>query len=126
MNDAARRMRALNPHAAVGSEDNYVVVVEDHSDPDGRMYRLEYRSTPDGRRAIAYCLYNPWGLGGEPSAGEDYFEAHVADDGFLCLGNGSERQLARSPFDLEYTVRRARFWCTAFSVFAETGEFPDP
>jgi hypothetical protein len=121
-----RQMRKLNPRALVTREHDYVVVVEDHSDPDGRPYRLEYRVTPDCSRAIAYCLYNPWGDEGDPSAGEDYFVAHVDSDGFLCLGHGSERQLGRSPFGLDYAVRRARFWCTGFSVFQETGTFPNP
>ncbi len=126
MNEVVRKMRTLNPNAVVGEEGDYVVVIEDFSDPDGRMFRLEYRATPDAGRAIAYCLHNPWGMEGNPCAGEGYFEAHVAEDGFLCLGAASVLQLERSPYDLDYAVRRARYWCTAFSVFEETGVFPDP
>ncbi len=123
---AEQVMSTLNPNAVVSREGSVVVAVEDWSDPDGRMYRLEYRSTSSGHKAIAWCLYNPWGVEGEPSAGADYFVAHVAPDGFLCLGVGSERRLDKSPFGLDYAVRRARYWCTAFSVFRETGEFPEP
>ncbi len=126
MQAVVRHMRKLNPRALVERERNYVVVVEDHNDPDGRLYRLEYRVTPDARRAVAFCLHNPWGEDGDPSAGADYFEAHVAEDGFICLGHGSVRQLQQSPFDLDYAVKRARFWCTGFSFFEETGRFPDP
>lgn len=126
MPNATQLMSVLNPNAVVATERGVVVAVEDWCDSDGRPYRLEYRSTVIGHRANAWCLYNPWGVEGEPSAGADYFVAHVAPDGFLCLGVGTERKLENSPFSLDYAVRRARYWCTAFSVFRETGEFPDP
>ena len=126
MNAAEQVLKGLNPNALIGAEEGQVVAIEDVADPDGRMYRLEYRATPDGRRAVAWCLHNPWSAGGTPNAGQGYVEAHVGEDGFLCLGNGSERALARSPFNLDYAVKRARFWCTAFSVFMETGTFPTP
>ncbi len=125
MIEAERQMKALNPKAALGREDGCFKAIEEWRDPDGRIYRLEYHATDDARRAVAFCLHNPWGDDGEPSAGEDYFEAHVAEDGFLCLGHGSHRTLARSPFDLTYAVQRARYWCTAFSFFEENGVFPD-
>ncbi len=119
-------IRRHNRHALTAEEGDYLVAIEEVSDTDGRMYKLEYRSTPDGRRAVAFCLYNPWGGLGNPSAGEDYLRGHVAEDGFICVGDGSDRRLEASPFDLDFTIRRARFWCTAFSYLKEHGSFPNP
>lgn len=126
MSEALRQMRAMNPNALSHRQGEKLVFIEDWRDPDGRDYRLEYRSTPDGEHAIAYCLYSPWGDEDDPSAGESYNEAHVSENGFICLGTGARRSLEQSPFDLEFAVRRARFWCTGFSVYKETGEFPEP
>jgi hypothetical protein len=125
MSYAESIMRRYNRNGLIGEEDSYAVMIEDHSDPDGRMYRLEYRSTSDGRKAIAYCIFNPWGGGGDPNAGEDYPTGHVAEDGFICLGGEAVHDLESSPYDLDYTIRRARYWCTAFSVLKENGEFPN-
>jgi hypothetical protein len=126
MSPAETLVRSLNPNAVIGEENGRVVSIEDVKDPDGRIYRIEYHASPDGRRAIAWCRFNPWGSGGTSAAGTNYFVSHVAPDGFLCLGNHSERELANSPFDLEFTIKRARYWCTAFSVFMESGTFPNP
>jgi len=128
MSEAHEQMRAMNPNALSAREGEHLVFIEDWRDPDGRDYRIEYRTTPDGDRAVAYCLSNPWGPEDDPSAGEDYYEAHVADNGFICLGNDARRSLDRSPYDLEFAVRRARYWCTAFSAFKESDdeEFPEP
>jgi hypothetical protein len=125
MSTAAETIRAANPNAFIAFEDGYVVALEDHADPDGRMFRIEYRATPDGQKAIAVCRYNPW-QPEDPQAGEDYLTAHVAPDGFLCLGEGHESHaVADSPFAIDFVIRRARFWCTGFSVLKETGSFPD-
>lgn len=126
MSQALTIMRQFNPHAITAEEDGYLVMIEDVSDPDGRLYRLEYRATPDGRKAIAFCLHNPWSVGGPPNGGEEYAVGHVAADGFLCLGTASVKKLDDSPYYLEFTIRRARYWCTGFSVLKETGEFPNP
>lgn len=117
-------MRASNPSALIAEDGANVVMIEDVTDPDQRMYRLEYRATPDGRRAIAYCLFNPWGGVGNPSAGSVYEVSHVGADGLICVGVGTTHDLANSPFSLAFVLARARFWCTAFSVFRETGAFP--
>ena len=124
MSPAETQALGLNPNAVTGEENGHVVVIEDVVDPDGRVYRLEYHATPDGRRAIAWCRFNPWATQGPPGVGTDYFVSHVAPDGFLCLGNPCERDLAKSPFGLDFAIRRARFWCTGFSVFMESGAFP--
>ena len=59
------------------------------------------------------------------NAGESYGSGHVDDNGFLCLGNRHSGQgLEDSPYDLDYVIRRARFWCIGFSVLKETAEFP--
>lgn len=102
-----------------------VVIIEDWADPDGRKYRLEYQSTEDGEHAIAICRYNPWGGKGNPNAGVNYLDGHVAEDGFLCLAESTTRELEESPYDLDFAIRRARFWCTAFSHFKENGSWPD-
>jgi hypothetical protein len=116
-------MRSFNSNALVGDEGDHVVMIEDVSDPDGRMYRMEYQSSPDGSRAIARCLHNPWGgvTGGE----DDVHKSHVFSDGTLCMGRG-RTGLFGSPFDLAAVIQRTRYWCTAFSVLKETGRFPQP
>lgn len=118
-------MQRLNPNGLIGTDqDGAVCLIEDVIDPDGRIYRMEIRSTPDGRRAAAYCRHNPWGaLNGSTS----YGVGHVAEDGFLCLGSGiSGHGYTESPFTLEIAIARARYWTTAFSVLKETGTFPQP
>jgi hypothetical protein len=124
---AAREvMLELNPHAFLALEGDELVALEDAWDcpDDGRLYRLEYRSTLDGRRAIAYCRSNPWDRR-RVQAGQPLHACHVFDDGLLCLGTDHARAPARSPRDLRETVLRSRFWCTGFSVLMETGQFPD-
>src|SRR5205823_1771369 len=103
---AEQIMRQLNPHGLIArlGLGQIAAMIEDVSDPDGRMYRLEYQSTGDAQHAIAFCRYNPWGGTGSPSAGADYDASHVDEDGFLCLGTSSERVLTRSPYDLTYVI----------------------
>jgi hypothetical protein len=121
MTNAFEIMQCLNQNALTGQENGVDVFIEDIADPDERMYRLEYQSTPDGRHAVAFCRFNPWGaLNGD----EDYQTGHVDPDGFICVGDQSVKSVAESPYDLRFVVQRARYWCTAFSVLKETGEFP--
>ena len=122
---AARIMRGLNPNTLVALENGIVIMIEDHNDPDGRMYRLEYRSTQDGRHAAGFCLNNPWNPEGRPNDGISYSSGHVAEDGFLCLGGNSTRSIEASPYDLQHVILRSRYWCTGFSVLKETGVFPN-
>ena len=123
--NAAEIMRGLNPNAMIGIEDDHLAIIEDVTDPDGRMYRLEYQTTPDGQHATGFCRFNPWG--GTPNAGESSIDGHVFEDGSICMGRehygGS---VDGSPYDLQTVVQRARYWATAFSVFKESGEFPNP
>lgn len=121
MTAAQNIMTQFNRNALIGSEDGIDVMIEDWSDPDGRIYRLEYQSTPDGRHAIAFCRFNPWG---SLNGGEEYEKGHVDTNGFLCVGLQSVKALQQSPYDIRYVIERGRFWCTAFSVLKETGEFP--
>ena len=118
-------MRGFNPHALIGSENGRAVMIEDVSDPDGRMYRMEYQSTGDGRKAVAFCRHNPWG---KVNAGVSLSEGHVASDGLLCMGSAHSysRDPARSRYDLAFVIQRGRYWCTALSVLKETGRFPQP
>lgn len=124
MSTAHDIMRRSNTHALIGDEDDHAVMIEDVADPDGRMYRMEYQSTPDGQHASARCLHNPWGglTGGE----NDPHRSHIFSDGALCMGQGRTGFLSSSPFDLAAVIQRARYWCTAFSVLKETGRFPQP
>jgi hypothetical protein len=104
-------MRRINPNALCGWEGRHPVYIEDHTDPDGRMFRLEYRCDAEGRNAVAYCRYNPWGR-----AAHSIHQSHLFGDGRICLGSRA--------FTLEEAVLRARYWCTAYSVLRETGHFP--
>ena len=109
-------MRNFNSNGLIGVDNNNICMIEDHTDPDGRMFRLEYQSTPDGRRAVAWCRHNPWG---------SVSDLHTLRGGLICIGPGSHSpDPAQSPHDLDTVIRRARFWCTAISVYHETGEFP--
>lgn len=109
-------VRRLNGNCLIGIEGQFVCAIEDHADDDGRIFRLEYQSTFDGRRAVAWCRYNPWG---------SVSDVHTTGGGLICLGTGHSARPTASPFDLETAVLRARFWCTAVSVFHETGSFPN-
>jgi hypothetical protein len=94
-----------------------VVMIEDVRDPDGRLFRIEIQSTPDGQHAIALVRYSPWG---------STSDAHCLS-GVICLGpNGHGSNVTSSPYALEVVIPRARFWCVAVSHFHETGEFPSP
>ena len=123
MQSAEATLRRFIPFARITKVGGTVMTDEKVKDPDGRVYRLRYLSTADGKRANAYCTANPWGA---KNGGADYFKAHVDEDGFLCLGHGSTRQMNRSPFKLDFVIRRARYWCAAFSYFKENGTFVDP
>ena len=114
---AFRVMRVFNPNGLIGVDDGNICMVEDCTDPDGRMYRIEYQSTPDARHAIAWCRYSPWGSVSQP---------HTINGGMICIGAGAhDSRPGHSRYDLETVIRRARFWCTAVSVYHETGEFPN-
>jgi hypothetical protein len=116
-------MKGFNQNALIDAESGVDIMIEDVQDADGRIYRLEYQSTPDGAHAIAFCRFNPWGA---LNGGEEYLIGHVDSNGFLCLGKQSVKAVSKSPYDISYVIQRSRFWCTAFSVLKETGRFPQP
>lgn len=133
MSRAEDIMRSANRNALIQRDDvGNMVASEDHTDPDGRLYRLSYTATADGRRALAYCTYNPWGSGQHDlNAGMQYHVGHVwggsgSDRGFICVGDNATKILAESPYDLEFVIKRARYWTVGFSVLKETGAFPQP
>ncbi len=123
---AMRVMRQLNPNALMAVEDGMFIAIEDAWDceEDGRLYRIEYRSTLDGDHAVAFCRSNPWDRQ-SVQAGALVTQGHVFGDGLLCLGSDHARYPCESPRNLRDTVLRARFWCTGFSVLKETGSFPN-
>jgi hypothetical protein len=108
-------IRESNPHALWARENNREIFVEDVTDPDGRMYRLEIRCDADGRNAEAYCLHNPWGRNTYSVS-----ESHIFDSGLLCLGPHGRA------ISFKDAVARARYWATAYSCLRETGRFPQP
>jgi len=121
-------MRAYNPNALIGQDDDGAIcMIEDWADPDGRLYRLEYRSCPTAAKAIAFCHYNPWDEN-DVSAGQAFDKGHVrARDGFLCLGHGATSDLSASLFPLELVIQRSRYWTCGFSFMLSTNEpFPNP
>ncbi len=125
--EAMRVMRELNPNAFMAVDGGHFVAIEDAWDcrEDGRLFRLEYVATLDGRKAVAFCRSNPWNRD-NPQNGHAITRCHVFADGLICLGSDHARTPADSPRDLRDTVLRARFWATAFSVLEETGTFPSP
>jgi len=123
---ASTIMHRLNPNALIGLENGTEIMIEDWSDPDGRIYRMEYQSTPDGLHAIAFCRFNPWGEQGNVTAGVSALQGHVFSDGSICMGSGHSGSVRSSRYTLETVLQRGRFWCTAFSVFKESGRFPNP
>ena len=121
-------MDGLNPNALKGRDSSNAVYMDDVWDceEDARIYRIEYLSTLDGKRAIAFCRSNPWDRSAV-NCGYSFSTGHVHEDGFICIGNDNySRNVSDSQIDLETTVERARFWCLAFSVLKETGNFPQP
>jgi hypothetical protein len=118
---AERTIRQYNANALVSTDGDLVYAIEDCSDSDGRMYRLEYIATADATKAAVYCRYNPWASSSDLSACEEYTIAHIRKDGYVCVGTGiHEDSVYKSPFSLEYVIKRARYWCTAYSYFKET------
>jgi hypothetical protein len=110
-------MRRLNKNAIIGREGVFACMVEDHADPDGRWFRLEYLSTGDGKRAIAICRYNPWG---------SVKEMHTVGNGVICVGPGGHvTNPHESRYSLRHVISRARLWCTLVSVYHESGSWPN-
>jgi len=122
MDTAIQIALQTNPNALIGKEDNHIIIIEDIDDTDNRIYRIEYQSNSEGTKAIAYCLSNPHG---GTNGGVDYPTGHVDSDGLLCLGGDSSRTVETSNYSLDFVMKRAKYWCIAFSVLKQTGEFPD-
>lgn len=111
---AVQIMNRLNTNALHSQEGGSEIFIEDLRDPDGRWYRVEYRCQTDGTRANAWLLHNPWG-----SNPFSYEDSHLGSDGFVCVARGADHN--NSPFNLEYVVKRTRFWCTGYSFMREHG-----
>ena len=50
----------VNDAAVVGLENDLTVVVEGVPDDEGRFYKVEHRSTHDGKHAMVLCLETPF------------------------------------------------------------------
>lgn len=99
--------------------------LEDYSDTDGRLYRLEYISTLNGKHALGYVRHNPWSPS-DPSAGLADYQVHVYPNGAICLGKGfhTRKEYANSPFDMDYVIKRSRLWTNCFSYYQGAGRWP--
>lgn len=123
MHDIASYLHTLNSNALVARDGDHICFIEDVLDLDLRWYRIEVVSTLNGEHAVAWCRYSPWALPPTTS----YEQGHVFADGFICIGSGLDgRAPEHSPFDIETAIRRARFWCIAYSVLIIEGYFPNP
>ncbi len=96
-------MKTINPNVFTQADDNIAYLIEDFGTLSDVFYRLEYQSSHDGTRAIAYVRHYP---------GERALDPHLKEDGRLDLGPGTE-QIETSPLSLREAIFKARFWCTA-------------
>jgi len=110
--EAMRKMLELNPNTLCFKENNKSVFLEDHTDPDGRLFRLEYMCDENGRVTKAYVRHNPW-----PPADVAIGNTHLMGDE-ICIG---PRSHAQDGYDLADTVLRARHWCGCYSLLREHG-----
>lgn len=129
MTIAADKIRGKNPNALIAYENDLTIGIEHHSDPDGRLYTLEYASTHDGEHAVSFCRYSPWGLR------NSYWDGHVHhEDGLICTGPkihslgttnpNSYNAVKASPYTIEWIVERSQYWTALYSYYRETGNFP--
>lgn len=112
----------------IGPDGKTALMIKDIADADGRAYRVEFQSTLDGSHAAAFIRHNPWAKAGQgPNAGSGYIEAHVASDGFVCIGdNLTSHEAADSPYDLDTVIKRVGYFVNAYSLHKETGKpFPN-
>jgi hypothetical protein len=98
-----------NPKAFVHVDDQVGVVtmIEDVGVP-GKLYRLEFQTYLDGRKAVAYVRHSPEIIPPEMP--------HLSADGQLDLGHKWQR-LESSSTPIAEAIFKARFWCTAHSHF---------
>lgn len=107
----------MNPNAFCDQENGRDVFIEDYP-VDDRWYRIEYRCLPNGENASAWLLCNPWAEH-QVRRGLDftYSESHLRNDGLICIA--ADYDPDASPYNLEFAIRRARFWATGFSFLIE-------
>lgn len=125
MTAAADRIRANNTNALIAYENDLTIGIEHHTDPDGRLFTLEYAATHDGDHAVSFCRYSPWG----PLEGN--WVCHVNCSGLICTGNrihhlsisdhASYDEVKHSPYDVDWIIARSRYWTAIYSYFRETG-----
>ena len=129
MTIAANKIRAKNPNAFIAYENDLTIGVEHHSDPDGRLFTLEYASTHDGEHAVSFCRYSPWGLS------DRIWDGHVHPDGLICTGPkihdlnstnpNSYDEVKASPYAVEWIIERSHYWAALYSHYRETGNLTE-
>ena len=126
VNKAIRLMKAANPRALIAMEGEFAVMIEDVLDdklPQGKLYRIEYKSTPDANHSAAYCVWWPHG----PITTIPAAHVHLRDGrGWICIGHGASSVVTDSSIDLDVCIKRARYWVMAMSYFKQTGQFLNP
>lgn len=126
MTIAKNKMKNLNANALIGYENDLTIAIEDHTDLDGRLWRLEYASTHDGEHAVSFCRYSPWGLRQEKN-----WDCHVWPTGLICsgpkihaLGTTNPKtyhDIKNSPYAVDWVIERSRHWTSVYSHYRETG-----
>jgi len=118
MDQAMQTMLGINPNAYCAKENGQSVFLEDHRDPDDRMFRLEYQCTGDGQGTRVFVRYNPWSPA-NPATPDDLpiLDTHFYR-GEICIGDKSH---GHGGYELGYAVLRARHWCVCYSLLREHG-----
>lgn len=128
MTKAADILRSFNRNMLLGYENNLTIGFEDHTDPDGKLFRLEYKSTHSGDQAVSYCRYQPWG-----ALHNSGWVCHLHSKGLICSGPAIHNlvtepenfdHVKKSPYKLNWIVERSRYWCAVYSYYREHGRFP--
>ena len=107
--DALTVIKLANSKALVhvDPDNETVCMIEDVGEP-GRYYRLEFQTTREGHKAVAFVRYTPVAVPPEM--------AHLSADAQLDMGYGWQR-LQDSSTSIAEAIFKARFWCTAHSHF---------
>lgn len=126
MTKAVTLLKKLNPNMLTGYENDLSIGIEDIPDPNGRLFRLEYKSSHDGEQAVSFCLHHPWDK-------DEVWQCHLLPSGLICTGERIHDlcpnpqtfdELKSSPYTLRWTVERSRYWCSVYSEYRRHGHLP--